>query len=294
MHVWCFDGTNAIRVGVPNALTSKTAHVLVTGGQSLDEAMAEKFRAFFENGSPCVLKTMALLPGEYYRRMARPSDQHPEDSPGSCPELQLFENEIAVSRGQLISLIDRLQQICQTVHPSTETSHCYGHEIRNLLILACTEVEAQWKGILQSNGYLKTKYTTNDYVRLNAAMHLGEYRLQLSHYPWLEPLSPFLGWGTTGKPTQELDWYDAYNKVKHDREANFREANLIHTVNAVSACALLLFAQYGLAQAANWRHEIVHFFAVQKSPKFCPSEIYTYPYPENSQGYASVNYPFSA
>jgi len=266
-------------------------HVQVAAGQDLYAAMADKLKAFFEHRAPCVIKEMNLNPGEYYKRMARPSDQHPNESPGSCPESNQLESTTAVSRGQLISLIRRLQDICQNVHPSHETFDCYGHEIRNLLILACTEVEGQWKAILEANGYIKERYTTNDYVLLNRAMRLNEYGISISHYPWLKEFSPFSAWGTTGKPTQELSWYDAYNSVKHDREKNFKNAKLVYAIEAVCACAIMLFAQFGFSTAANWRHEMF-FFAPLMSPKWLPSEVYTFPYEGFANGYIALDYPF--
>lgn len=116
---------------------------------------------------PSILQELPLKPGEYYRRIARPSDQHPSDLP-FYPKPEIYEQEIAIAKGQLVSLISRLQQICQTIHPTLATYQTYGHEIRNLLILACTEIEAQWKGILKANGAVAEK--TNDYVKLKKAM----------------------------------------------------------------------------------------------------------------------------
>lgn len=290
--VWTFDGKLALRVGVPNPLGHASSHVEIAEGQDLPQAMLAKLKSVFSQGEPCILKDMALKPGEYYHRMARPSEQHPSDSPGSCPEPKNYEHEIAVARGQLVSLVSRLQQICQNVHPSPETFSTYGHEIRNLLILACTEVEAQWKGILEANGRRKNRYTTNDYVILNRAMLLDQYVISLPHYPWLPVFRPFKGWGSTGKPTTELSWYSAYNSVKHDREHNFSEAKLVHAIDAVCACMAMLCAQYGKQQATRWRHEIAYFFQLDAAPAWCPSETYVHPYEGYASGYKAVSYPF--
>lgn len=292
--VWSFDGKTALRIGVPNPMDSPNSHAVVKSGQTLFEAMKCQLKAFFQHGAPCVLKDMALKPGQYYPRIARPTDQHPKDIP-NYPEPKPYEHEIAISKGQLVSLMSRLQQICQTIHPTTETFNSYGHEIRNLLILACTEVEAQWKSVLEANAVTpKRKYfTTEDYIKLNNAMHLDEYSVSLTHYPWLEEFSPFKGWNIDN-PTTSLNWYDAYNKVKHDREANFSEATLIHALNAVCASMIILFAQFGKQQATRWRHEIAYFFDLVETPKWCPSEVYTYPYEGHASGYSKVNCPLNA
>lgn len=61
---------------------------------------------------------------------------------------------LASARSQLTSLARKLETICQTVQPSEKNLDVYGHEIRNLLILAATEAEMHWRGILTANGRL--------------------------------------------------------------------------------------------------------------------------------------------
>jgi hypothetical protein len=60
-------------------------------------------------------------------------------------------------------------------------------------------------------------------------------RYEPTEYEWrvIEPLLP-------NKPrgTQELKWYDAFNAVKQNREAEFERATLGHAIDAVSACAI--------------------------------------------------------
>lgn len=256
--------------------------------------MSAKLKAWFKHGTPCVIKEMKLKPGQYYKRMARTSDQHPIDSKGtSVPLVKEFELQIAVSKGQLVSLLNRLEDIFQTVHPCEETFTTYGHEIRNLLILACTEVEAQWKGILDTHKYVtKSKHSTRDYIKLNSALKLNKYSVALPFYPWLPKIHPFRHW-KKGNPTQSLDWYDSYNKIKHDREENFDYAKLIHAINAVCACYIMLFAQYGV-HIQYQRYEIPTFFNIVDYPIWDFTEVYTYPYKHDhiEFDYCPITYDF--
>jgi D-galactarate dehydratase / Altronate hydrolase, C terminus/SAF domain len=48
-----------------------------------------------------------------------------------------------------------------------------------------------------------------------------------------------------GDPTKSLAWYDAYHGVKHNRENEFRRGTLERAFEAVSACIVLLVAQFG-------------------------------------------------
>ncbi|MGA8598075.1 MAG: hypothetical protein WB676_25440 [Bryobacteraceae bacterium] len=219
---------------------------------------------------------LKLSPGEYYRRMARPTSDLLNDSPGVNPENSQIRESIENSRGQLVALRDQLERIFRVVHPVPTNFDTYGHDIRNLLILAATEVEAHWKGILKENG--ASGVNTNDYVKLLPAMKLDEYSLRLPYYPWLSPVAPFRGWSGSA-PTQSLTWYDAYNAVKHDRESAFNRGTLSDAIQAVCACAILMLAQFGKS-GYHRRDEISHYFVLDSTPKWEPTEVYVLSGPE--------------
>jgi hypothetical protein len=236
--------------------------------------------------------TMLLSPGEYYPCMARPNSYRDDPSPGRNPDPDqdgLLGRARAISTGQLHALITQLQDICQTVHLDTPNFQTFGTNIRNLLILTCTEVEAQWKYVLAGNRYNDNgRPNTNDYVKLLPAMRLNEFEVALTWYPWLETFKPFSDWDPS-RPTSSLDWYDAYNKVKHDRVTNFQEATILRLIYAVTGCFVMLCAQYGWDFArkgdrANWE-----FFKLIKGPSWQPSELYV---PAFGLGFHPVDYQF--
>jgi len=89
---------------------------------------------------------------------------------------------------------------------------------------------------------VQDRYTTNDYVALKLPLHLSEYklirdRLNLADY------FPFVGWSDT-QPTQSLEWYNAYNKVKHNRDENFNLATVENCINSVAACSVLFSTRF--------------------------------------------------
>jgi hypothetical protein len=179
------------------------------------------------------------------------------------------------------------------VHPMPETLGVFGHDIRNLLIIACTEVEAHWRGVLASNGVAQERYTTNDYMSLRAAMRLDEYAITFPAFPWLEPMSPFKNWGTTGRPTRDLVWYDDYNEVKHARETQFSRATLRSAFEAVSACMIMMVAQFGVEKGLGRGSEPRAFFHLSSVPSWPPAEVYIYPYgAEPNPTWSPTSYPF--
>ncbi|MDE2167363.1 MAG: hypothetical protein KGJ66_13625 [Alphaproteobacteria bacterium] len=220
---------------------------------------------------------LLLGPGEYFPRMARPDSIKRECSPGHYPDRSDAARNIRTTNtGQLHVLIQELQQICQVVQPEKANFAAYGHEIRNIIILACTEVEAQWKNILEANG--QQGESRLDYVRLALPMKLGEYRVALAWYPWLEPIAPFEKWVPVPRGSKQcLPWYDAYNNIKHDPEKNFAQATLIHALKSITACFVMLCAQYGWDFAKRGEAAEDAFFRLIEAPRWGPSEIYAPP-----------------
>lgn len=189
-------------------------------------------------------------------------------------------------------LVEELRAICRVTTPNPDTHNVYGSRIRNLLILASTEVEALMRGTLLANGY-KPKpnprfpnddhLTMTDYVKLAGPMRLAEYEVRLTSQRKYPHIKPFGGWiDNKTKP----DWYNAYNLVKHDREKNMHQATLKHAMAAVAAVHVLLIAQYGEEIRASST-----FFQTTHRPYWPPVErLYTDP--RNHDGWMPVPYAF--
>ena len=142
-------------------------------------------------------------------------------------------------------LLAKMQDIFETVEPGPSNLQTYGHKIRELLLLAAMEVEASWAAVLKANGYVRDRFTTNDYAKLLAPMRLDSFSLTLRSYPDFPGFTPFKDWDTA-QPTKSLEWYDAYNKTKHDREQNLGVATLERAVHAVGAAVVMFYAQFGI------------------------------------------------
>lgn len=234
---------------------------------------------------------LQLGPGEYYPRMARPESTSPDRRLGKNPDQNRSAlNARTTSTGQLHALIQQLQEICRVVHPIDQNLDAFGHEIRNLLIIACTEVEAQWKSILVANG--QKPQNRRDYVKLAPVMKLNKYRVALPWYPWIEPIAPFERWvPTLRNKKQDLPWYDAYNNVKHDREENFSKSKLRHAIESLTACFVMLCAQYGLDFVRSGEEARDVFFRLIEWPTWEPSEIYV---PSFGAKMLPRHYPFES
>jgi hypothetical protein len=233
---------------------------------------------------------LSYKPGKYFPRMARPNSIN-EPSPGRNPDpSDEFRHYRARSTGQLHAFIEELDQICRVIHPDGCNLRMYGHATRNILILACTEVEAHWRKILKDNGYKRNgRLNTTDYVNLLSALRLDQYVVNLNYYPWLPTITPFDGWKNSNA-TKSIPWYHAYNQVKHDREGHFPEATLERALTAVTACFVMLCAQYGLDFALQGKEAERAFFQLIRTPQWEPFEFYV---PAFDKSYQAQNYPFT-
>lgn len=83
-------------------------------------------------------------------------------------------NEFTTALQQEEVLICDLKKVAQCVSPDPSNLLAWGTDIRNLLIVACTEVESQMKGVMKANGARPTfkHFTTVDYVKLLKPMRL--------------------------------------------------------------------------------------------------------------------------
>jgi hypothetical protein len=175
----------------------------------------------------------ASAPGMYFPRVYRGPEHPPIDRGARTATMRAAR-----------SLFARLREIFQVVEPTADHHKVYGHDLRQLLILACTEVESSWRAILTANGYPGERWTTMDYVKLLEPMKLDSYALTLATHPEYGVLTPFEGWDVND-PTRSLRWYDAYNATKHNREAELNRATLRAVIHALAAVHVMTVAQFG-------------------------------------------------
>jgi hypothetical protein len=129
------------------------------------------------------------------------------------------------------------------------------------MLRACTEFEANCKGILLANGYSPTrdgrlrssdKWNIDDYWKINRAIKLSDYKILLkSWYPNPLQLQPFRDWQVTSH--QGLSWYKAYNQAKHNRDTKFERSNFENTVEAIAGLLCVLFAQFNVHTTYPYR-----------------------------------------
>jgi hypothetical protein len=123
-------------------------------------------------------------------------------------------------------------------------------------------------------------------------MRLDEWELSLISYPDYPPIRPFSGWSSSAA-TKSLDWYDAYNAVKHDREANLRRATFGNVLKAAAASIAMGAAQFGWDDwhpendLARFRQRV---FTLRPPQTWEPKDVYFVP--EEGATWRRVMFPF--
>jgi hypothetical protein len=200
------------------------------------------------------IQEMALLPGQCFKLLWRPGID-------GCEQVMKYlvsDRSMISEAGVALSLLlSRFDDVAQFVQPDARNLSVFSHQLRELLILTCTEVETSLRGVLAASDKVithETRLTTNDFYRVCDPLFLREYSLELRHYPTLPKIRPFLDWDQK-KPTKSLGWYDAYNAVKHDRANALHRATMKHCIEALAAASAVYCSQYSIPITGDWIHE---------------------------------------
>lgn len=120
---------------------------------------------------------------------------------------------------------------------SPDNFRCYSNEFAKIILLAAGEVDSIWHelcALLQPSSKAKSigKYypILLDEYPLLTKCEIAIPRYQMSFCPWRD-------WTAAQRPGW---WSQSYNKLKHERYANFSSATLESTFNAVGAQFLAL------------------------------------------------------
>lgn len=151
-----FDSQTATRMDVTNPEAGPGTFFKAEPGENIWDCIRRKTSW---SDPERLFHAMTLGPGEYYPRIARPLVLAREPRLWSH-SVNAEKAYVANARSQLASLMRRLETVCQTVQPSESNLVVYGHEIRNLLILAATEAEMHWRGILIAKRAQTSEFNT--------------------------------------------------------------------------------------------------------------------------------------
>lgn len=141
-----------------------------------------------------------------------------------------------------------LQKLFEYVEPCDENSNTISLRIQELLTRVCIEIEANFTAILKENKYSNPGNWNlkNDYSLIEFSHRLSSYKVKFPVWRGENNIrAPFENWATKPSPNWHvLNWYQAYNRSKHDRHLHFDKATFDTLLDAVSGLVILLSSQF--------------------------------------------------
>ena len=110
-QVWKIEDDTAVRLGISNPEGGAGTYFKANSGETIWDAI-RRMTPWFEPDGQCPFHKCVLKPGEFYPRMARPVDQHPDEASGLSPGVKTEASIIAIARGQLTALMRQLDRVC--------------------------------------------------------------------------------------------------------------------------------------------------------------------------------------
>ncbi|WP_298884729.1 hypothetical protein [uncultured Polaribacter sp.] len=182
------------------------------------------------------------------------------------------------------------------IEPADKNLGTYSFRIHELLLRICIEIEANCVAILSENGYTKKgNWNMSDYKKINESHKLSFYQIKLPVWKGEENLrQPFKNW-EFGK---SLEWWEAYNKSKHDRHNEFDKATFENLTNAICALIAILSSQFqnnefssvdkglsiGVGPNDGMESTIGGYFRVKYPNNWSESEKYGFTYSDIEKG----------
>ncbi len=138
-----------------------------------------------------------------------------------------------------------LRAAFEYIEPDKPNMDTYSHRTYELLLRACTEVEALCKQVFDKNGVdMRGKTDIRRYSDLEHPMQLSTYEIACYGFT-CQDFQPFAAFANAIRDQRSPEWYRAYNDAKHNRMSKFDRASLWNAIQAIGAVYTLLVAQYG-------------------------------------------------
>ncbi len=122
----------------------------------------------------------------------------------------------------------------------------YSIELAHLLFAAASEVDVVAKLLCQMLEPASPRGNINEYkaILLRSIPGLPEAEIIVLRYGIT--FKPWWNWAGPSNP----DWWRSYNDVKHERDANFNQATLKNSLNALGGLLILIYHYYARKLAA--------------------------------------------
>ena len=153
-----------------------------------------------------------------------------------------------------LSLERDLENLTRYIEFTVDNYDTYSTELTQILLSASSEIDVLMKQLCNSIDPSVSVNNINDYKNL-IMVQLADFadeEVFIERYAL--SFKPFEEWKTGVNPA----WWTSYNKVKHERNTHYKEANLENTLKAISGLLLtvLFFYKYNFTSVEGRNYSI--------------------------------------
>jgi len=138
----------------------------------------------------------------------------------------------------LETLDNDMDTISRYVDFTSDNFETYSIEFVRLILAFCSEIDVVAKILCEKISPSSKATSINQYRLIITKKYPKFHTLEIEIPKHNIQLKPWAEWGEDNK---NPSWWSSYNKVKHNRDRAYKQANLINTLNALSALFALLF-----------------------------------------------------
>jgi hypothetical protein len=140
-----------------------------------------------------------------------------------------------------VALTQDLERISRYIEFHEENYSTYSVELAHLLLSASSEIDVVSKLLCDFIDPATTAENINHYrdIITGGWPAMVDEKVYIPRYNLV--LDPWENWRTG---TTNPDWWQSYNKVKHERNAHFSKANLKNTLNSMAALLVVIVHYY--------------------------------------------------
>ena len=141
----------------------------------------------------------------------------------------------------LLAIEADLERLSRFIEFDQRNFDCFSVEISRIMLAAGSEVDVVCKQICRKLNHGSSASSINLYRNEICAVypHIPDFEVLLPRYGLT--LKPWSNWRTQSTPP---DWWTAYNKIKHQRDAEYHRANLQNALNSVGGLFIMVLYLY--------------------------------------------------
>jgi hypothetical protein len=141
----------------------------------------------------------------------------------------------------LLAIEGDLDRLSRFIEFDRQNFECFSVEISRILPASGAEVDVVCKQICKKLNPRSTADRMHLYQNEILASYptIPDFKVLLPRYGLT--LTPLSNWNVTNNPPE---WWTAYNKIKHHRDAEYHQANLQNALNAVGGLFVMVLYLY--------------------------------------------------